>query len=108
MLDRVRTDGGDDDVVDYPLPPKEEKTEILRVVVRESMSADLIDRLVADIVAVTEKLMTTEPFDLAALHIGPTGIERKRAKPGRQREQAKTVAERAEKPVAKGIHRQVC
>lgn len=33
-------------IPNYPLPPNEEKTEILRVVVRESMSRDLLDRLI--------------------------------------------------------------
>ena len=42
---------------DYPLPPGEEKTEILRVVVRESLSLDMIDRLVTDICHVMEQLM---------------------------------------------------
>jgi glutamate decarboxylase len=40
-------------IPNYPLPPNEEKTEISRVVVRESMSLDLLDRLVSDIISVT-------------------------------------------------------
>lgn len=35
-------------IPNYPLPPNEEQTEISRVVVRESMSLDLLDRLVSD------------------------------------------------------------
>jgi glutamate decarboxylase len=104
--DQMRADRDYD--VDYPLPPKEEKGEILRAVVRESMAADLIDRLVADIVAVTEKLMVTEPVDLAALQTPPTGIERRLARAGYQREQAKKVAGPSKKPASKGIHGQVC
>lgn len=50
-----------DTCVDYPLPPNEEKTEILRVVVRESLSLDMIDRLVTDICAVMEQLMVQCP-----------------------------------------------
>ncbi|TFK55286.1 glutamate decarboxylase [Heliocybe sulcata] len=44
-------------VPNYELPPNMESVEILRVVVRESMSAVLIERLVADIVEITEDLM---------------------------------------------------
>ena len=38
------------------LPPGEEKTEILRVVVRESFSADLGDKLFADLIECAETL----------------------------------------------------
>lgn len=41
----------------YALPPAEEKTEILRVVVRESMSGDLLSKLIHDIIAVAEMLL---------------------------------------------------
>lgn len=47
--------------VDYPLPPNEEKTEILRVVVRESLSLDMIDRLVTDIIQIMEQLQVLAP-----------------------------------------------
>ncbi|KAK0653759.1 Glutamate decarboxylase [Lasiodiplodia hormozganensis] len=53
-------------IPNYPLPPNEEKTEILRVVVRESMSLDLLDRLITDICAVTESVMQSDAIDLAA------------------------------------------
>lgn len=53
-------------IPNYPLPPTEEKTEILRVVVRESMALDLLDKLVCDICDVTESLMDIEDvFDIA-------------------------------------------
>ncbi|KAK2732346.1 hypothetical protein FQN55_004250 [Onygenales sp. PD_40] len=65
-------------IPNYPLPPTEDKIEILRIVVRESMSADLIDRLVADTVAIIEKLMATEAVDLAGLQTGPTSLARRR------------------------------
>jgi len=51
-------------IPNYPLPPNEEKIEILRVVVRESMSFDLLDRLITDICAVTATLIETSPGDL--------------------------------------------
>ncbi|WFD43772.1 glutamate decarboxylase [Malassezia psittaci] len=43
-------------VPNYELPPNLQKVQILRVVVRDSMSADLIDQLVNDILSVTEDL----------------------------------------------------
>ena len=118
---------------DYPLPPAEEQTEILRVVVRESMAADLIDRLIGDIVAVTEKLMESEPVDLGALHTGPTSVERRRAQPRYNKRKRPGVEEEEEKervdmdmdkakakskskdkrekmrhPMSEGVHRSVC
>jgi len=50
----------------YPLPPNEEKVEILRVVVRESFSSSMCDRLIEDIVQVTECLMVADTVELQA------------------------------------------
>ena len=47
-------------IPNYPLPPNEDKIEILRVVVRESMSFDLLDRLVTDICQTTQDLIVSE------------------------------------------------
>lgn len=44
-------------VPNYELPPDLEDTQILRVVVRESFSAELVDRLFTAIINVTESLM---------------------------------------------------
>ncbi|ORY27321.1 pyridoxal phosphate-dependent transferase [Naematelia encephala] len=44
-------------VPNYPLPPNCEDTEILRVVVRESLSGDLGRKLIEDILQVTEDLL---------------------------------------------------
>jgi len=53
-------------IPNYPLPMNESDTEILRVVVRESMAMDLLDRLIADIFTVTESLVKIEgSFDIA-------------------------------------------
>ncbi|KAL1960484.1 hypothetical protein VTO42DRAFT_7783 [Malbranchea cinnamomea] len=97
-------------IPNYPLPPKEEKTEILRIVVRESMAADLIDRLIIDIVAVTERLIASEPVDLAALQTGPTNLERRRAQPRYRSTHGKRVSEPTKEahPMSKGVHRSVC
>ncbi|KAA8569567.1 hypothetical protein EYC84_001180 [Monilinia fructicola] len=54
-------------IPNYPLPPNEEKTEILRVVVRESMSFDLLDRLISDICATTQNLIDSDEQDLSVL-----------------------------------------
>ncbi|EEB05912.1 glutamate decarboxylase [Schizosaccharomyces japonicus yFS275] len=43
-------------VPNYPLPPNENKTEILRVVVRNTLSRNLVDRLVHDILDAVEYL----------------------------------------------------
>lgn len=51
---------------DYNLPPAVEGTEILRVVVRESMSVDLLDMLIADILSTTETLMSCDAGDIDA------------------------------------------
>lgn len=47
-------------VPNYALPPACEKTEILRVVVRESLSGDLERKLITDIIKVTEGLLKGE------------------------------------------------
>jgi glutamate decarboxylase len=48
---------------DYPLPPSLESVEILRVVVRESMSVNLLDMLIGDILSTTEALMASDVAD---------------------------------------------
>ncbi|KAK5635783.1 hypothetical protein RRF57_011495 [Xylaria bambusicola] len=54
-------------IPNYALPPHENQIEILRVVVRESMSLDLLDRLISDIVTVTQSLIESQDSDLSAL-----------------------------------------
>ncbi|KAK2879987.1 hypothetical protein FQN49_000680 [Arthroderma sp. PD_2] len=100
-------------VPNYPLPPKEQETEIMRVVVRESMAADLIDKLVADIAAVTERLMNSDPVDLSALQTGPTSLERRRAKSKHHphkvtKRSSGAKAKSSSHPMKNGIHRSVC
>jgi len=46
-------------VPNYELPPELEKIEILRVVVRETMTIALVEKLVEDIIEVTEQLLKT-------------------------------------------------
>jgi len=64
-------------IPNYPLAPTEEKIEILRVVVRGSFSTDLCARLIADIIEITETLMSAEALDMTALSIGSNRIEKK-------------------------------
>lgn len=47
-------------VPNYNAPPNEEATEILRVVVRETLSTDLIERLIVDILEITESLQSPD------------------------------------------------
>ncbi|KAK9477408.1 pyridoxal phosphate-dependent transferase [Lipomyces japonicus] len=54
-------------IPNYPLPPNQSDVEILRVVVRESLSADAVDRLAEDIVTVTESLVDASDVDVTAL-----------------------------------------
>ena len=92
-------------IPNYPLPPKEEKTEILRVVVRESMSLDLLDRLITDIVSITETLMKTDAVDLAAFQpSSTTSVEKASMSKGLEAKDK----HKAKRPMHHGIHRTVC
>ena len=93
-------------IPNYPLPPKADKIEILRVVVRESMSLDLLDRLITDIIAVTEQLMNSDAIDLSPFHPGASAIGRVE----KQFSQGLGKGEKhlARRPMSKGVHRTVC
>ncbi|KAI9721788.1 MAG: hypothetical protein M1812_002123 [Candelaria pacifica] len=91
-------------IPNYPLPPNEEKTEILRIVVRESMSLDLLDRLISDICGLTQTLMETDAVDLAAFQPGATSIEKQHASKGQDHHNK----HKATRPMSHGVHRSVC
>jgi len=91
-------------IPNYPLPPNEEQTEILRVVVRESLSLDMIDRLVTDICAVTENLMNTDAVDLAAWQ--PSGHSSEKAHTSLGHHAGHR--HKAKRPMSEGVHRSVC
>ncbi|KAF2873081.1 pyridoxal phosphate-dependent transferase [Massariosphaeria phaeospora] len=91
-------------IPNYPLPPNEEKTEILRVVVRESLSLDMIDRLLAAICSVTETLMKSDVFDLAAWEPSLPSIEKQHASAGLQGKDK----HKGKRPMHHGVHRSVC
>ena len=93
-------------IPNYPLPPTEESIEILRIVVRESMSLDLLDRLITDIITVTEQLMNSAPVDLTPFQSGSTvgEVEKRLASHGLQHSEK----HKAQRPMKEGIHRSVC
>ncbi|KAI0439085.1 pyridoxal phosphate-dependent transferase [Xylaria telfairii] len=82
-------------IPNYALPPNENQIEILRVVVRESMSLDLLDRLISDLVSVTQTLIDKRDADVS--------VVKPKEKDSRQ-PTAKDVGKRLED----GIHRAVC
>lgn len=47
-------------VPNYELAPDLQTTEILRVVVRESVTADMVDRLVGDLVEIVDQLAQSD------------------------------------------------
>ena len=89
---------------DYPLPPNEDKTEILRVVVRESLSLDMIDRLVTDIIHVTESISSSDTGDLLAWQPQAPSIEKQHSSQGLQNQHK----HKAKRPMNEGVHRAVC
>ena len=89
-------------VPNYPLPPNEEKTEILRVVVRESHNLDLIDRLIADICCVTQCLIDGDVPNLAAWQPFSISSEKQYQSLGvKNKEEARRL-------LLRGVHRSVC
>ena len=94
-------------ITDYPLPPTEQKTEILRVVVRESMSADLLERLISDTVAVTERLVDSDPVDLSSLQSNHHGINQHSRSQVHGQQDHHAPASRMKK-MGEGVHKTVC
>ncbi|CAI6339536.1 unnamed protein product [Periconia digitata] len=91
-------------IPNYPLPPNEEKTEILRVVVRETLSLDMIDRLVSDIVGVTQSVLESTESDLAAYQPVRNSVEKEHSSHGLQAKHH----HKARRPMHDGVHRSVC
>lgn len=91
-------------IPNYPLPPGEEHTQILRVVVRESMSLDLLDRLITDICTVTQDLINSDSLDLSILSISKdTSAEKAHASLGVHKN-----GKGGRKHMTGGVHRTVC
>lgn len=94
-------------IPNYALPPGEDKTDILRVVVRESMSFDLLDRLITDICSVTQTLMTTDVQDLSAFQPAKdTSAEKQLSSSGQHHH--KGTGKGGKRPMSEGVHRSVC
>ncbi|KAI9842397.1 MAG: hypothetical protein M1838_003149 [Thelocarpon superellum] len=93
-------------IPNYPLPPNEEKTEILRVVVRWSMSLDLMERLVADIIAVTQALIesTQAGQPIVPPRYGRGSTEKQHSSQGHDDRHK----HQASRPMHHGVHRSVC
>jgi glutamate decarboxylase len=94
-------------IPNYPLPPTDDKIEILRVVVRESMSFDLLDRLITDICDVTSTLMETNPGELGFLQgNNNTSVEKQFSMKSMDSHNAQ--GHRGKRPMSEGVHRTVC
>ncbi|TVY55867.1 Glutamate decarboxylase [Lachnellula cervina] len=94
-------------IPNYPLPPNEDQTEILRVVVRESMSFDLLDRLITDICQTTQSLIDNDQADLSILNQSKdTSMEKQHSSAGQQH--GKGQGKGGKQPMTHGIHRAVC
>ncbi|SMY23245.1 unnamed protein product [Zymoseptoria tritici ST99CH_1A5] len=93
-------------IPNYPLPPNEEKLEILRVVVRESMSLDLLDRLITDICEVTENIMNTDAVDMQVYQ--PASSNTTTEKKHSSRGLGAHEKHKAKRPMSEGVHRTVC
>ena len=74
------------------------------MVVRESMSMDLLDRLICDICAVTEALMSTDTVDLAAWQPASASIEKQHSSRGVESKDRHLSI----RPMDDGVHRSVC
>jgi len=103
-------------IPNYPLPPDEEKTEILRIVVRESMSFDLLDRLISDICATTQEYVESNEQELKELGVlgGASGsgsamdnsAEKSFTSLGVRK--GKHGKGKGRTPMSEGVHRSVC
>jgi len=96
-------------IPNYALPPNEQETEILRVVVRESMSFDLLERLVTDIVQVTQTIIDHDEIDLSIVHKQTQRrrlVEEKKSHKSHKSHKSKVGED--SKRMSEGIHRSVC
>lgn len=92
-------------IPNYPLPSNENTIEILRVVVRESMSLDLLDRLITDICTITEHIMNTDAVDLQACQPVDASTEKKHSSRGFHSHER----HKSRRPMmSEGVHWAVC
>lgn len=75
------------------------------MVVRESMSLDLLDRLISDICATMESVMEiSSEVDLAGWQPFSTSAEKKHGSQGHDSKHK----HHAKRPMSEGVHRSVC
>lgn len=68
------------------------------------MSLDLLDRLISDIISVTETLIQSDAMDIAAFQPSSQTVEKQHSSlgyPAKDRHKAK-------RPMGEGVHRGVC
>ena len=70
------------------------------------MSLDLLDRLISDIIAVTQTLMESDVGDLSALQPTATSMEKQHQSQGVDAKYRKKHGSR--RPMSEGVHRTVC
>ena len=75
------------------------------MVVRESMSLDLLDKLITDIISVMEQLMSmTDSYDIGSWQHSNTSVEKTHGSQGLPHHQK----HKAKRPMHHGVHRSVC
>lgn len=70
------------------------------------MSLDLLDRLISDIISVTQSLQETDAFDLQALQSAATTIEKSHGSKGVSARQRHKHG--SQHPTKDGVYRAVC
>ena len=68
------------------------------------MSLDLLDRLISDLVEVTQTLMNSDVVDLQAYQPGVASIEKDHGSKGVEHKDS----HKAKRPMHDGVHRTVC
>ncbi|KAM0786905.1 hypothetical protein ACM66B_002329 [Microbotryomycetes sp. NB124-2] len=92
----------------YELPPELETVEILRVVVRESMSEEMVERLVTDILEITEDLMQESKDSSSSAATRPERAHEKREVGGTHGKHEREAAKHQGEAVRPTGHDSVC
>lgn len=87
----------------YSLPPGEDDTKVLRVTIRESMSYDLISRLLEDICESMERMMESDQLDLSILQKQRRAVTLKDVQGGPSLKDVKRGFQQAARGVYKGV-----
>jgi glutamate decarboxylase len=100
-------------IPNYKLPPNEQETEIMRVVVRENMTYDIMDRLLSDLHDVMETLMQRDEVDLSMLQNKKKKKKemQKKGKDGGGKSKVEKFEERveeADRRIDENLHKTVC